>query len=131
MIFSQTYTDTLFLYINSMSCCSSHFPPRGINRFYYFTLEHSDIHVKRFYALLQIQMALDCHVSNPFIYLLVCQHRVALKWRQVAVKQGSAGSVMLTEDCTIDVVEAISRHQPVSTGGTTETLQEKKKIKKL
>lgn len=60
-----------------------------------------------------------CHSAN----LLVCQHRVALKWRQVAVEQGSAGSVVLTEDCTIDVVEAVAGHQPVSTGGAAETLE--------
>lgn len=57
-----------------------------------------------------------------FIHLLVSQHRVALQWRQVAAEQGSAGSVMLTEDCTIDVMKAIARHQSVSAGGTTETL---------
>lgn len=57
-----------------------------------------------------------------FIHLLVCQHRVALQGRQVAGEQCSAGSVMLTEDCTIDEMEAIARHQSVSTGGTTETL---------
>ncbi len=72
-------------------------------------------------------MVTYCHISNPFIYLLVCQHRVALKWRQVVAEQGSARSVMLTEDCTIDVMEAIARHQSVSTGGTAETLQRSKK----
>lgn len=30
---------------------------------------------------------------------------------------------MLTEDCTTDVMEAITRHQSVSAGGTTETLE--------
>lgn len=60
-----------------------------------------------------------CHSA----YLLVCQHRAALKWRQVAVKQGSAGSVVLTEDRTVDVMEAIARHESVSTGGTAETLE--------
>lgn len=62
-------------------------------------------------------------VTLLFIYLLVCQHVVALKWGQVAVEQGSAGSVVLTEDCTVDVMEAIAGHQSVSTGGTAETLQ--------
>lgn len=57
-----------------------------------------------------------------FSHLLVWQHRVALQWRQVAVEQGSARSVVLTEDCTIDVMEAIAGHQSVSTGGTAETL---------
>lgn len=61
----------------------------------------------------------SCHSAH----LLVCQHRVALKLGQVAVEQGSAGSVVLTEDCTIDVMEAIARHQSVSTGGTAETLE--------
>lgn len=61
------------------------------------------------------------------IHLLVCQGRVALQWRQVAVGQGSAGSVMLTKDCIIDVMKAIARHQSVSTGGTTETLSMKAK----
>lgn len=41
----------------------------------------------------------------------------------MAVEQDSAGSVVLTEDCTVDVMEAIARHQSVSTGGTAETLQ--------
>lgn len=61
----------------------------------------------------------SCHSAH----LLVCQHRVALKLGQVAVEQGSAGSVVLTEDRTIDVMEAIARHQSVSTGGTAETLE--------
>lgn len=61
--------------------------------------------------------------SCPSAYLLVCQHRVALEWRQVAVEQGSAGSVVLTEDRTVDVMETITRHQSVSTGGTAETLE--------
>lgn len=61
------------------------------------------------------------------IHLLVCQDRVALQWRQVAVGQGSAGSVMLTKDCIIDVMKAIARHQSVSTGGTAETLSMKVK----
>lgn len=61
----------------------------------------------------------SCHSAN----LLVCQHRAALKGRQVAAEQGSAGSVMLAEDCTIDVMEAIARHQSVSTGGAAETLE--------
>lgn len=56
-------------------------------------------------------------------YLLVCQHSVALKWRQVAVEQDGAGSVVLAEDCTVDVMEAIARDQSVSTGGTAETLE--------
>lgn len=62
-------------------------------------------------------------VTPLFIYLLVCQHVAALKWGQVAVEQGSAGSVVLAENCTVDVMEAIARHQSVSTGGTAETLQ--------
>lgn len=41
----------------------------------------------------------------------------------MAVEQGSARSVVLTEDCTIDVMEAIARHQSVSTGGAAETLE--------
>lgn len=41
----------------------------------------------------------------------------------MVAEQGSAGSVMLTKDCTIDVMEAIARHQSVSTGGTAETLE--------
>lgn len=41
----------------------------------------------------------------------------------MAVEQDSAGSVVLTEDCTVDVVKAIPGHQSVSTGGTAETLQ--------
>lgn len=63
--------------------------------------------------------------AMDFIHLLVCQHRIALQWRQVAVEQGGTGSVMLTEDCAIDVMEAITRHQSVSTGGTAETLKRK------
>lgn len=55
-------------------------------------------------------------------YLLVCQHGAALKWRQVAVEQ-DAGSVVLTEDCPVDVMEAIAWHQSVPTGGTAETLE--------
>lgn len=62
-----------------------------------------------------------------FSHLLVRQHRVALQWRQVAVEQGSARSVVLTEDCTIDVMEAIAGHQSVSTGGTAETLWRSRK----
>lgn len=30
---------------------------------------------------------------------------------------------MLTEDCTVNVMKAITRHQSVSTGGTAETLE--------
>lgn len=60
-----------------------------------------------------------CHSA----YLLVCQHRAALKWRQVAAEQDSTGSVVLAEDCTVDVMEAIARHQSVSTSGTAETLE--------
>lgn len=48
----------------------------------------------------------SCHSAH----LLVCQHRAALKCRQVAVEQGSAGSVVLTEDCTVDIVEAVAGH---------------------
>lgn len=56
-------------------------------------------------------------------HLLVRQHGAALNWRQVAAEQGSSGSVVLTEDCTVDVMKAIARHQSVSTGGTAETLE--------
>lgn len=48
--------------------------------------------------------------SGHSAHLLVCQPRAALKWGQVAVEQGSARPVMFTEDCTIDVMEAIPRH---------------------
>lgn len=41
----------------------------------------------------------------------------------MAVEQGSARSVVLAKDCTVDVVEAVARHQAVSTGGTAETLE--------
>jgi len=64
----------------------------------------------------------DCSVLHS-ANLLVCQHRVALKWGQVAGEKARTGSVMLTEDCAVDIVEAISRHEPVSTGGTAETLE--------
>lgn len=41
----------------------------------------------------------------------------------MTIEQGSTGPVVLTEDCAIDVMKAISWHQSVSTGGTAETLE--------
>lgn len=43
-----------------------------------------------------------------YMNLLVCQYRVALKWRQMEL-------------------EAITRHQSVSTGSTAETLEAQRK----
>ena len=40
----------------------------------------------------------------------------------MAAEQGRARPVVLTEDGAVDVVEAIARHEPVSTGGAGETL---------
>lgn len=57
------------------------------------------------------------------VYLLVREHRAALEWSHVAAEQGSAGPVVLTEDGTVDVMEAVPGHQSVSTGGAAETLQ--------
>lgn len=62
-----------------------------------------------------------------YMNLLVRQYRVVLKWRQMAVEQGSAGSVMLTEDGAVHALEAITRHQSVSTGSTAETLEAQRK----
>lgn len=52
----------------------------------------------------------DSEFTLRLIHLLVCQHRAALECWQVAVEQGSARSVVLTENCTVDVMEAIARH---------------------
>lgn len=48
--------------------------------------------------------------SGHSAHLLVCQHRAALEWRQVAGEQGSARPVVFTEDRTIDVMETVPRH---------------------
>lgn len=58
-----------------------------------------------------------------YMNFLVRQSRAALKWRQTDVEQGSAGSVLLTENGAIHTLEAITRHQSVSTGSTAETLE--------
>lgn len=42
----------------------------------------------------------------------------------MAAEQGSTRPVVLTEDCTVNVMEAIPGHQSVSTGRTAETLQQ-------
>lgn len=62
-------------------------------------------------------------VVVTYMNFLIRQCRVALKWRQTAVEQGSAGSVMLTENGAIHTLEAITGHQSVSTGSTAETLE--------
>lgn len=41
----------------------------------------------------------------------------------MAGEQVGTGSVVLTEDCAVDVVEAITGHESVSTGSTAETLE--------
>lgn len=74
--------------------------------------------------LFGLHTALERYVSNPFVYLLVREHRAALEWSQMAAEQGSARLVVFTEDSIVDVMEAIPRHQSVSTSGTAETLQE-------
>lgn len=63
------------------------------------------------------------HKPSHSTYLLVSQSRVGLQGRQVAAEQGCPWSVLLTEDSAVDVVEAVTRHQSVSTGGTGETLE--------
>lgn len=68
--------------------------------------------------------ACDCRSAN----LLVGEHAAALQGRQVAavtvaVEQSGAGSVVFAEDGAVDVVESVSGHQSVSTGGTAETLE--------
>lgn len=55
--------------------------------------------------------------------LLVGHHAVPLQRGQVTAEQGAPWPVVLTEDGAIDIVEAVARHQPVSTGGTGETLE--------
>ena len=61
--------------------------------------------------------------QNSSLHLLVGHHAVPLQRGQVTAEQGAPWPVVLTEDGAIDIVEAVARHQPVSTGGTGETLQ--------
>lgn len=63
------------------------------------------------------------HHPDHSAHLLVSQHRVGLQRRHVAGKEGRSRPVVLTEDGAIDIVEAVAWHQPVSTGGTAETLE--------
>ena len=53
-------------------------------------------------------------------HFLVRQHRVAL---QVGAEQGGPRPIVLTEDGSINVVEAVARDQPVSARRTGETLE--------
>lgn len=56
------------------------------------------------------------------VHLLV-RHGPALQWGQVGAEQDGAGPVLLTEDGTVDVVEAISGDQTGPAGGAAETLR--------
>lgn len=61
------------------------------------------------------------------LYLLVGQKGVALQGGQVTTEQSSTWSVMLTKDGAVDVVKSVTRHQAISTCGTSETLGRRKK----
>lgn len=57
-------------------------------------------------------------------YLLIRQHRVALQGLQVTAQQGPTGTVMLTKDGAIHIVEAITGHESISARSTGETLEQ-------
>lgn len=56
-------------------------------------------------------------------YLLIGQHRVALQGLQVTAQQGPTGTVMLTKDGAVHIVEAIARHESIPARSTGETLE--------
>lgn len=68
-------------------------------------------------------MAVDFGVGGGCFHLLIGQHRVALQGLQVTAQHGPSGTVVLTKDGAVHVVEAIARHQPISARGTGEALE--------
>lgn len=59
-------------------------------------------------------------------HLLVRHDVVALQWSWVSAEQASSRPVVLTEDCPVDIVEAIAGNQAVPACCTRETLKKNK-----
>lgn len=65
----------------------------------------------------------ECEYEGTSSHLLVAHDAAGLQGTGWSTDQTSSRPVVLTEDCSVDVVKAIPGDQPVSAGCTGETLQ--------